>query len=285
MVWEVQMTASGGSEDVYSSILNEAGSVGSVLEWEPEVCAKIQVKGYFSDEVNRDDTELRVRLLLLASGINLPADGMQWRHLPDQDWTQSWKKGLQPFTVGKRFLISPSWWPEVETERLVIKIDPGLAFGSGSHETTSGCLEAMEWVSEIRDLGTFLDMGCGSGILAIGASQLGTPFVTASDVDPQAIATCRENLSLNGITEVTTVLSHNVPRGPFDTIVANILASTLLELSGGLVRELAPGGHLILSGLLEEHCQEVLSSYLAQGLVLCKTVPKAPWVTLVLHHS
>ncbi|HIJ85115.1 MAG: Ribosomal protein L11 methyltransferase [Magnetococcales bacterium] len=282
MVWEVQLVAPDGREDVCSSLLETAGSMGAVMEWTPDASAKVRVKGYFPDTMKRDDVELRLRLLLLADAVTLTTDGMQWRHLPDQDWAEAWKKDLKPFPVGQRFLIRPSWWPNEETTRLVVTMDPGLAFGSGSHETTSGCLEAMEWISEKKNLGAFLDMGCGSGILAMGASLLGATSITASDLDPQAITTSKENFLQNSLDTIVTLLSSDVPRGPFDTIVANILSGVLLDKASDLVRELRPGGHLILAGLLDQQHREVLVAYLSLGVLSEKIYEKSPWIILVL---
>lgn len=280
MVWEVQLLAPEGCEDVCCEILDAAGSMGSVMEWAPEVGARVKVKSYFSEDIQRDDAELRVRLLLAASQITLAADAMVWQHMPDQDWAEAWKKDLKPMAVGQRFLISPSWWPEEKTSRIRLIIDPGLAFGSGSHETTSGCLEAMEWICEKTSLGAFLDMGCGSGILAMGAVLLGANPVTASDLDPQAITTCRENCQLNAINAITTVLSGEVPIGPFNTIVANILSGVLIDKSGALVAQLAPAGRLILAGLLDHQAQEVLAAYALQGMIAETIIKKDPWVIL-----
>ncbi|MBF0132385.1 MAG: 50S ribosomal protein L11 methyltransferase [Magnetococcales bacterium] len=280
MVWEVQLSAPEGCEDACSGILDAVGSMGAVMEWAPEVGAVVTVKGYFSEEIQRDDTALRIQLLLAAAQMPQVANAMVWQHMPDQDWAEAWKKDLKPIPVGQRFLISPSWWPEEETSRLRLKIDPGLAFGSGSHETTAGCLEAMEGVCEKTSLGAFLDMGCGSGILAMGAVLLGAHPVTASDLDPQAITTCRENCQLNAIDTITTVLSGEVPAGPFNTIVANILSGVLIDKSSDLVDQLAPGGRLILAGLLDHQSPEVLAAYSSRGMATETIIQKDPWVIL-----
>ncbi|HAT50885.1 MAG: 50S ribosomal protein L11 methyltransferase [Nitrospirae bacterium] len=282
MVWEVQLLAPEGCEEACSEILAAAGSMGSVMEWAPEVGARVKVKGYFSEEIQRDDAELRVQLSLAAAQMPWAAHAMVWQHLPDQDWAEAWKKDLKPMAVGQRFLISPSWWPKEKTSRIQLTIDPGLAFGSGSHETTSGCLEAMEWVCEKTSLGAFLDMGCGSGILAMGAVLLGAQPVIASDLDPQAIMTCRENCQLNAIDTVTTVLSEAVPVGPFNTIVANILSGVLIDKSSDLADQLVPGGRLILAGLLDHQSQEVLAAYSSRGMLAEKIIPKNSWVILVM---
>lgn len=286
MVWEVRMLAPEGFEERCGILLDNVGSMGSVMEWGPESHREVWVKGYFPDSIQRDERELCLRLALLEGQVPLVGEeGMQWRHLVDEDWAEAWKKDLKPFLVGERFLIRPSWWPHEATSRLVLQVDPGLAFGSGTHETTSGCLEAMEWVSGKRPLGPLLDMGCGSGILAMGAVLLGARVVTACDLDPQAIVTCRENCELNGIQGISTVLSQEVPPGPFATIVANILSGVLLELADDFARELVPGGYLILSGLLDQQLQEILVAYRNRGMLEEKILSKPPWVTVILLSS
>ncbi|MBF0630815.1 MAG: 50S ribosomal protein L11 methyltransferase [Magnetococcales bacterium] len=282
MVWEVQLLAPEGCEDACRDLLAEIDSLGSVMEWLPEVGARVRVKGYFPDDIQREETELRLLLRLSAASMALPTHGIQWQHLPDRDWAEAWKKDLKPFCVGQHFLIRPSWWPEEETSRHVISLDPGLAFGSGTHETTSGCLEALEWIREQNELDSFLDMGCGSGILAMGGALLGADPVTASDLDPQAITTATDNFHHNHIHDITTVLSPEVPHGPYKTIAANILSGVLLDKADGLVGELQPGGWLILAGLLEHQAQEVIAAYTIRGMVCVKTVVKSPWVILVL---
>ncbi|MBF0437047.1 MAG: 50S ribosomal protein L11 methyltransferase [Magnetococcales bacterium] len=283
MVWEVRVLAPEGREELCAALLDDVGSLGSVMEWGPEAQSRVWVKGYFPDAIQRDECELRLRLALAGRQLHLEGEaGMQWRHLVDEDWAEAWKKDWRPFPVGERFLIRPSWWSQEASSRLVLRVDPGLAFGSGTHETTSGCLEAMEWVAAQRPLGALLDMGCGSGILAMGAALLEAQSVTACDLDPQAIEVCRENCELNGIQGITTVLSQKVPPGPHDTIVANILSGVLLDLADGLLRELVRGGYLILSGLLEQQLQEILVAYKGRGMIEQKILPKPPWVTVIL---
>ncbi|MBF0421460.1 MAG: 50S ribosomal protein L11 methyltransferase [Magnetococcales bacterium] len=285
MVWEVQLLAPEGSEETYGEVLNEAGSLGYAMEWLPENQTRIWVKGYFPDDTPCDMVQSNLIVRLAAHRLTVTTEGIRWHRLPDQDWAEAWKKDWKPIEVGQSFLIRPSWWPNEVTTRKVLSIDPGLAFGSGSHETTSGCLEAMEWIHARGPLGAFLDMGCGSGILAMGAALLKAAPITACDLDPQAIATCQDNCRFNRIDGIETVLSHEVPQGPFATIVANILAGVLLENAGELVKQLSYGGHLILSGLLDHQQREVESVYAQRGMLSEKIILKAPWVTLIMGRS
>ncbi|MEO5330373.1 MAG: 50S ribosomal protein L11 methyltransferase, partial [Magnetococcus sp. THC-1_WYH] len=117
MVWEVQLTAPEGAEEACSDILTAAGSQGSVMEWLPEDNAPVRVKGFFPDDIHHEQVKLHLLLLFAASSLAIPFETIHWRHIPDQDWTESWKKEIRPFPVGHRFLIRPSWWPPEDSDR------------------------------------------------------------------------------------------------------------------------------------------------------------------------
>jgi ribosomal protein L11 methyltransferase len=187
--------------------------------------------------------------------------------VPEQDWSETWKAGLDAFTVGGVF-VRPSWidaaCPPGAAE---VVLDPGMAFGTGTHPTTSLCLEAIGGALRARPGARVLDVGTGSGLLAIAAARLGAARVVATDNDPVALAVAAENAGRNG---VTLELSGEPPdrlEGEFDLVVANILANTLAELAPGIARRLAPGGTLLLSGILAGQEDGVREAYLAEGLV------------------
>ena len=186
--------------------------------------------------------------------------------IPDQDWGEAWKKGLAPMTIGRAF-VRPSWIDVPVPDGLAeIVLDPGMAFGTGTHPTTSLCLEALSTLLAARPGARVLDVGTGSGLLAIAARKLGAGLVAGNDDDPVAIRVARENAALNGVELVLDERPIAAQPGPFDLILANILANTLVELAPDIAAQLAPGGVVLLSGILEPQEAEVRAAYLAAGL-------------------
>lgn len=204
-----------------------------------------------------------------------------------EDWSNSWKVHFKPLRVGKRLLVVPTWEDAAPlADDLVIRIDPGMAFGTGGHETTRLCLELLESVMESGALLTtpsLLDLGTGSGILAMAASLLGAGRILALDIDPDAIDVARENLALNELADQvecgTEPLESLTER--FDIILANILAEELVRLAPYLTDRLSPGGSLILSGILAEKEPLVRAGFAAQPLTYHQTLCAGDWVAML----
>lgn len=185
----------------------------------------------------------------------------EWEIIRDQDWERSWMENFKPMQFGKRVWIVPSWCEAPAPDAVNIKLDPGLAFGTGTHATTALCLQ---WLDGANLTGkTVIDYGCGSGILAIAALLLGAEKVYAVDIDPQAIEATRENLARNGIASDRLVLGlpEQVELPQADILVANILAEPLRQLAESIANSVQPGGNLVLSGLLETQAEELNSLY------------------------
>ena len=208
-----------------------------------------------------------------------------------EDWSSSWKVHFKPLRVGKRLLIVPTWEEAAQLPGdLVIRIDPGMAFGTGGHETTRLCLELLESVmdeSPLLTVPSLLDLGTGSGILAMAASLLGAGRILALDIDPDAIEVALENLALNGLSDQiecgTTPLE--VLSEQFDIILANILAEELVRLAPYLTSRLNPGGSLILSGILAEKEQLVRQGFATQPLTYCRTACDGEWVAMLYRND
>ncbi|PCI76825.1 MAG: 50S ribosomal protein L11 methyltransferase [SAR86 cluster bacterium] len=185
--------------------------------------------------------------------------------LEDQAWERSWMSDFKAMQFGERLWVCPSWQEPPEPSAINIMLDPGLAFGSGSHATTSLCLQWLE--QNTRNDSTVIDYGCGSGILAIAAALLGAPRVIAVDNDPQAITATIENAKRNHIPEgvIETYLPEQLPSDrtshQADILVANILAEPLMQLAENLSDLVKPKGHIVLSGLLAEQADAVLKHY------------------------
>lgn len=208
-----------------------------------------------------------------------------------EDWSSSWKVHFKPLRVGKHLLIVPTWEEAEELPGdLVLRIDPGMAFGTGGHETTRLCLELLEQVMEKGNLAaapSLLDLGTGSGILAMAASLLGAGRILALDIDPDAVDVARENLALNNLSEQiecgTVSLESLTER--FDVILANILAEELVRLAPYLKERLNSGGSLILSGILAEKEQLVRQGFASQPLTYCRTVCDGEWVAMLYRNE
>jgi ribosomal protein L11 methyltransferase len=185
----------------------------------------------------------------------------EWEIIRDQDWERSWMENFKPMQFGQRVWIIPSWCEAPEPDAVNIKLDPGLAFGTGTHATTALCLQ---WLDSADLTGkTVIDYGCGSGILAIAALLLGAEKVYAVDIDPQAIEATKQNLQRNGIDSKRLVLGlpEQVKLPQADILVANILAEPLRQLAESIANSVQVSGNLVLSGLLETQADELNSLY------------------------
>lgn len=208
-----------------------------------------------------------------------------------EDWSSSWKVHFKPLRVGKHLLIVPTWEEAAQLPGdLVLRIDPGMAFGTGGHETTRLCLELLEQVMEKNDLKvapSLLDLGTGSGILAMAASLLGAGRILALDIDPDAVDVARENLVLNQLSERiecgTVPLESLTER--FDIILANILAEELVRLAPFLTERLNSGGALILSGILAEKEPLVRLGFDSQPLQYRHTAAAGEWVAMLYRNE
>lgn len=223
------------------------------------------------------DPQVLQQHLQLLGGSQTPE--LQMEKINDQDWERNWMVNFQPMKFGQRLWIIPSWHTPPEPDAVNVILDPGLAFGTGTHATTALCLE---WLSgqPIKDCNV-LDFGCGSGILAIAAKLLGATQVTCTDIDSQALEATRENANRNGIAEqdLLVYLPEDMPQQQFDVVLANILAGPLVELALQLIQYTRPGGRIALSGILAEQAQEVRDAY-SQDFDLAPTVDKDGWVCI-----
>ncbi len=255
----------------------------------------LTVRAYFSTgtELENHLSEVTKFLTNLCAGhvgfdVQLPNVSM----VRQEDWATSWKQHFHTSPLGRRLVLKPSWEEfAASEEQVVIEIDPGMAFGTGTHATTRLCLEALERIFDgIAPLSLattpppeVLDVGTGSGVLAIAARKLGAGRIVAVDIDSEAVQVASDNLANNGVTSdldvSTTSLSHI--DGSFSIVLANILAEDLIRMSPELAAHLLPGGLLILSGILTDREQGVMAACTSCGLRLEEATHQEEWSCLV----
>lgn len=205
------------------------------------------------------------------------------RMIDGDDWIDVWKKHFRPLHIGARVVIVPAWIDyTLAAGEIIVTLDSNMAFGTGEHETTSMCLEALQEVLKAED--TVIDVGCGSGILGIAAAKMGAKKCYLTDIDPVAVASAQHNAEVNGVAEKLTVahsdlLENAEIRG--DVVLANITAEILTRLAPSMPKNLKEGGMLILSGIIADRLPLVKEAYGAQGLTLEKEVRKGEWYALV----
>lgn len=264
----------------------------AVSVFEQEVDADAEPVSFAVDLwlTRRPDAEALARELapLCARFGFAPPDRLEVEEQPPETWLEAATTRGPPTSVG-RFFIHPDPADPVPAGSVPILLEAGLAFGSGEHATTRLCLLALGRLARHLHRARVLDLGCGSGILAIAAAKLADCRVWAADNDPIAVRVARENVRRNGVAGRVCVLSsEGLARselraaGPFDLILANILADPLVELAPELARALVPGGHLALSGFLERQMPAVAAAYAAHGLLRVAALAAPPWAALVL---
>ena len=218
----------------------------------------------------------RSALAAVAKELSLPVPPHETYPVAEQDWVRQTQAQFGPIEIAPRFWIVPSWSEAPDPQALNLRLDPGLAFGTGSHPTTRLCLE---WLRErIRSGESVLDYGCGSGILAIAAARLGAGRVTGVDLDPQALTASAHNARVNDVA-ATFVGPDALPPGQFAMVVANILANPLILLAPAIAARVGNGGRLALSGILADQAQSVVDAY-ARWFTLAPWRGSEDWVLL-----
>ncbi|MDL2219026.1 50S ribosomal protein L11 methyltransferase [Ruminococcaceae bacterium OttesenSCG-928-O06] len=237
---------------------------------------EIRIHLYVSREENPAAALEALRARLLAAGV---AHTLKSHGIRQEDWENSWKQYYHPLEIGRRLAVAPSWEPYTGAGRTVLRLDPGMAFGTGTHETTALCLEALDEL--VRSDEDVLDVGCGSGILAVAALLLGAKSALGIDIDPMAVRTATENAQLNGVTARFTAKAGDLARlakGPYHIITANIIADAIIRLAPAVPALLSPGGYFIASGIIDTREEETAAALAAAGLAVQKTCRRRGWV-------
>jgi len=277
---EISLRVDEESAEAISELFNQYGEGGAVVEaWpdEPLVTVKTFVPA-------QDERLKPLYEALWHLGQIRPLPEPQVRELKEEEWAEAWKTHYEPQHIGRCLVVCPSWQGYLPSDgEVVITLDPGMAFGTGLHPTTRMCLEALE--EHLSRGARVLDVGTGSGILAIAAAKLGASAVLALDTDPLAVKIARENVLANGVGRTVEVKegSLEMAKGAlFDLIVVNILARTIADLiEKGLLDHLKPEGLLIAAGIMASEEEEARKTLRERGLKELSPLQKGDWVTLI----
>lgn len=300
MNWlEVSLTVNGELAEAVADVLARFAPNGVTTEQavgfvndedEGTPVGPVTVRAYLEADEKLEETRQKLEESLYYLGMIQPLPIPVFNMIPDENWMEAWKVHYKPIAVGKRLIIVPAWLTSPDANRIPIKIDPGMAFGTGTHPTTQLCLELLEsFVSTGRKV---IDVGCGSGILSIAALKLGASFALGVDIDEESVNASRENADANGIPmdqfaigrgSVPEVLSGKFGIRNASLVLANILAPVIIRLFDlGLAKVASPGGALILSGILADQAAGVIASAATHGLKLEERHQLGDWVVLLV---
>jgi ribosomal protein L11 methyltransferase len=283
---EITIHAPSVTHEALNSFLFDLGCQGVILTDSPEV----RLQGYLPAPFDIPSVQKQLELFVQNLQEFFPeAQPVQcaFSRIEPEDWAANWRRFFKPDKITSQLMVVPAWEPvPPDRTEVIIKMDPGPAFGTGQHATTRMCLAAMEAVPLKANV-TMLDVGTGSGILAIYGAKLGAGRIVALDNDPEALAWAKRNIALNSIADVITLSDQTLETWTehFPLVVANLILGTILELAPALSARLAPDGRLILSGLLSDQVPEVETVLKNHGLGLEKTLQQDEWVCLVFRRS
>ncbi|WP_203361701.1 50S ribosomal protein L11 methyltransferase [Bacillus sp. REN10] len=308
MKWsEISIQTTNEAVEAISNILHEAGASGVVIEDPFELQREREDQFGEIYQLNPDDypeegvivkAYLPVNSFLAETAegiaqsiknlveynIDIGQNVMTLIEVNEEDWATAWKQYYNPVKISEKFTIVPTWeeYEPVSTDELIIELDPGMAFGTGTHPTTVMCLQALERYVQSGD--HVVDVGTGSGVLSIGAALLGANKVTALDLDEVAVESAKENVRLNHVEEIVNVSKNNLLDGideQVDVVVANILAEVIMSFTDEVAQVVKPGGYFISSGIISQKRDDVKEAVLAAGFDIEETVLMEDWVAII----
>jgi len=245
----------------------------------------VRVRAYLPGESWREETAGQIETdvkNLVQAGLEPGPTAVKYRYVSDEDWID-WKKYYHVVRISPNLIIKPVWEDYLpQSSEIVIELEPGLAFGTGTHATTAICLKLLERVVKPGD--RVIDVGCGTGILSIACAKMGACEVLALDLDPMAVKAAEKNIKLNGVNNIITVYNNDLLsgiKGRYDVIVANILAEIIVRMSGDVKKVLKPRGKFIASGIPENKMTFMKNEIVKKGFVIETTVTEDGWIGLV----
>ncbi|WP_163101893.1 50S ribosomal protein L11 methyltransferase [Peribacillus alkalitolerans] len=308
MKWsEIAIHTTNEAVEPISNILHEAGASGVVIEDPAELVKERQdqfgeiyqlnpndyptegviVKAYLPVTSFLGETVEEIKEAinnLIIYDIDLGLNSVTISEVNEEEWATAWKKYYHPVKISEKFTIVPTWeeYEPVHSDELIIELDPGMAFGTGTHPTTVMCIQALEKTVNAGD--TVVDVGTGSGVLSIAAALLKSKSVTALDLDEVAVKSAKLNVKLNKVQDVVSVSQGNLLDGvkeKVDVVVANILAEVIVRFTDDAANILKPEGYFITSGIIQQKKQDVKDALLASGFEIVETLAMEDWIAFI----
>ncbi len=307
MKWaEISIQTTHEATEAIADIFHELGSSGVVIE-DPELVNSYRRSGTWDycdipEEVNVEivtvkaylpvDEQLEDKLRIFEERVNELVNHnldkgkghIEYQEINEEDWASSWKDFFHPIKVGEKVVIKPSWEDyEPVGDDVVIELDPGMAFGTGTHHTTAMCIRCLEEVVKADSI--VFDIGTGSGVLAVASAKLGASHVQAVDLDPVAVRVAKENTRINHVDHLVQVATGDLLtaiNGKADVIIANIIADVIIKLVEDIPERLNDDGVLIASGIIVERLSDVTAAILANHLVIDKVMEEGGWVAILV---
>lgn len=314
MDWtEISIKTSQEGADIAAQAFYEVGITGLVIE-DPDELSQLSKEEFFWDYIDESmvgtsdgtvvikaylssDSSLGEKLSLIKDkinwlknrdlGVDLGSLDIELASVREEDWSNTWKKYYKPMKVSDRIVIKPSWETYNKKKgQVILTLDPGMAFGTGTHETTMLCMQAID--QYIRPDHSLIDIGCGTGVLSIGALLLGAKAATAIDLDGNAVEIARKNAQINKVLDRMTLVHGNLLdeiEGSYDIVVANIIADVIIELSQYVTNYIKAGGLFISSGIIHERLDEVIEQIESVGLIIEKVEKMGEWAMVVSRYN
>ena len=308
MKWsEITIHTTNEAVEPVSNILHEAGASGVVIEDPLELVKErenvfgeiyqlnpddypdegVYVKAYLPVNSFLGETIDAIKESinnLLQFDIDLGHNAVSISEVHEEEWATAWKKYYNPVKISKRFTIVPTWedYSPVSSDELIIELDPGMAFGTGTHPTTVMCIQALERTVKSNDY--VVDVGTGSGVLSIAAALLGAKHVNSLDLDEVAVESAKQNVKLNKVDDRVAVSQGNLLDGvaeQADIVVANILAEVIMRFTDDVAKVVKPGGYFIASGIIQPKKQDVKAAIIASGFTVEETILMEDWVAII----
>jgi len=310
MIWfEILIKTTHEANDVITVILEDLGCEGVAIVDPNEIKEQIKdsntfdyiddefidnlskdtlIKAYFSSEKNiiKLCEQIKIKLEEISQYFNVGKGKIEYKEIDEEDWANSWKKYFKPFNITDNIVIKPSWEIYEKTDNeIIIELDPGMAFGTGTHETTALCAKLLEKYMKKED--TVIDIGTGTGILSIIAAKLGASHIDSIDIDKKATIIAKENSNINGVDDKISIFCGelieklNPPQKKVDIIVVNIIANAIIGLSNNIPLYLRQKGYFVCSGIIKDRKDDVIKACQKQSLIVEETIELGEWVAIV----